>query len=771
MPPKSTLPEIQHFLPCDPDCGKQKFCKKIWEKVPPKIRNFFYISPVELPLLFILSFCLLFTNYIIEKIGITLSGLLQFILEALCIHFFFKTISTKPKYISNSYMGFTHNDLIAQYLKIKFTEFKTRLQEYLTSNNLPLDYYAHIKKNPIEILISIFKPQKKDFKFIWAILIILTIHLSLYYFNLIYFVDVLRIILTAIVVVYVTKNIYSAYINSSLIVDSFKSHPLQFFTSIIALGGLSALTIPATMNIFKIIGDSTALTTAMLGITGGIIAVFGLIKSHQKSELEREQLDTQKKKDTQEYVRQVHATRRSRYIEAIDKLTSDHASARLGGVYALIGLIDEWITDKSIKRASRKKEGQIIISNLCVYIRSPFLLAEKREALSSLPHKSIYVGDFIADKAKLAGEQEVRHAIFTEISKRLTNKDNKMIYRLWNKFEYDFSKAPIFYSLKNMTFRNPDFSDAVFSGEADFRDCVFKGGANFNNAVFNGQADFSCSEPTKITFEGPSDFSGASFKGKAYFKGTVFEGEAIFSSNDSSWTNFNKETYFSDSSFKSNATFAKAFFRGYTNFSASFEGEADFFNATFEHKVEFNNSVIIGHADFRDTSFLMDSEFQKTEFHGGASFLIEGGPNISSGYPFKGNADFTGAYFAKTATFADRYFDGDMIFTDAIFEGSAYFEDGRTQGISNFDRAYFVDSSRFSNHFFGSSSTFNNACFATRKSHEFFSINVQINLPLGSVPRSPGNSWPQNQIPIGSRYGESWDFEKRTFAIKSHQAV
>lgn len=50
------------------------------------------------------------------------------------------------------------------------------------------------------------------------------------------------------------------------------------------------------MNIFKIIGDSTALTTAMLGITGGIIAVFGLIKSHQKSELEREQLDTQKKK-------------------------------------------------------------------------------------------------------------------------------------------------------------------------------------------------------------------------------------------------------------------------------------------------------------------------------------------------------------------------------------------------------------------------------------------------------------------------------------------
>lgn len=558
---------------------------------------------------------------------------------------------------------------------------------------------------------------------------------------------------------------------SKPIMKLLNKYPQRVFVAVIALGGFLAFSIPQYLYSFKYIGETKDITASLLTVTGGILAVFTLLKTHQKSELEREQLDTQKKKDTQEYIRQVHATRRSRYIEAIDKLTSDHASARLGGVYALIGLIDEWITDPSIKRASRKKEGQIIISNLCAYIRSPFLLAEKRETLSSLPYKSIYVGDFIDDKAKLAGEQEVRHAIFAEISKRLTNKDNKTIYRLWNKFEYDFSKAPIFYSLKNMTFRNPNFSDASFSGEADFRDCVFTGRAKFNNAVFNGYADFSCSEPTKITFEGPSDFSGASFKGNANFKGTVFEGEAIFSSNDSSWTNFNKETHFSGSSFKSKATFAKAFFKGYTNFSTNFGGEADFSNATFEHKVEFNNSVIVGHANFKDTSFMMDSEFQKTEFHGGASFLIEGGPYMSSRCPFKGNANFTKAYFAKMATFADRYFDGDMIFTDAIFEGPACFEDGRTQGISNFDRSYFVDYSRFSNHVFGSSSTFNNACFTTRKPHEFFSINVQINLPLGSVPKSPGNSWPQNQIPIGSRYGKSWDSDKRTFADKSPQAV
>lgn len=498
---------------------------------------------------------------------------------------------------------------------------------------------------------------------------------------------------------------------SKPIMKLLKEYPQRVFVSVVALGGFLAFSIPQYLYSFKYIGETKDITTSLLTVTGGILAVFTLLKTHQKSELDREQLDTQKKKDQRDYDRQVHAERRSRYIEAIDKLTSDHASARLGGVYALVGLIDEWITDTNIKRTSREKEGQIIINNLCAYIRSPFLLAEKRETLSSLPHKSIYVGDFIADKAKLAGEQEVRHAIFAEISKRLTNKDNKMIYRLWNKFEYDFSKAPIFYSLKNMTFRNPDFSDAVFSGEADFKHCVFRGGAKFNNAVFNGDADFSCSEPSKTTFKGPSDFSRASFAGKA-----------------------------------------------------------NFFNATFEQKVKFNNSVIIGHADFEYTSFMMDSEFQKTEFHGSASFLIGGGPYMSSLYPFKGNAIFTEAYFAKTATFADRYFDRNMIFIGAIFEGSAYFEDGRTQGVSNFDGAYFVDSTRFSNHVFGSFSTFNNACFATRKSHEFFGINVQ-NLPLGYVPKSPGNSWPQNQIPIESRYGESWDFGKRTFTDKSPQAV
>lgn len=610
MSPKSTLPEIQHFLPCDPDCRKQKFCKKIWEKVPPKIRSFFYISPVELPLLFILSFCLLFTNHPIEKIGITLSSLIQFILEALYIHFFFRTISTKPKYISNSYTDFNHNNSIEQYLKIKFTDFKTWLQEYPTSNNSPLDYSAHIKKNPIEILISIFKPQKKDFKFIWAILTILTIHLSLYYFNLIYFVDVLRIILTAIVVVYVTKNIYSAYINSSLIVDSFKSHPLQFFTSIIALGGLSALTIPATMNIFKLIGDSTALTTAMLGITGGIIAVFGLIKSHQKSELEREQLEVQKQKDSRDYIRQLYSTYGDRFDKAVTELNNNDRDANIAfaAVYKLSHLADDWLEFKNLATSEKdlskfedkaNAEVQTIINVFCKYIRSmPYGYTDKMLESGDIPKE----------------DAEIRRLIFSEISdhlgKILKHSNNiEIIPGPWSHFNFDFNNARIFYPLNNLIIKNSNFSDVVFHGEAKCNQTVFIDELNFSTTPFNSTADFSgATFMKKVIFEGP--YTMDIFKKSAYFENAIFAGAAHFSH-----MKFSDNAYFKNANFKQEAKFEFAVFKNSSYFtSATFEGNADFTSATFENTTTFNHATFIGDSIFSFATFFKDSTFVGVSF-------------------------------------------------------------------------------------------------------------------------------------------------------------
>lgn len=678
-----------------------------------KNQKFFYISPVELPLLFILSFCLLFTNHLIEKIGITLSGPIQFTLEALYIHCFFKAISAKPKYISNSYTGFNHNDSITQYLKIKFTDFKTRLQEYLTGNNSPLDYSTYIKKNPIEILISIFKPQKKDFKFIWAILIILTIHLSLYYFNLIYFVDVLRIILTATVVVYVTKSIYSAYINSSLIVDSFKSHPLQFFTSIIALGGLSALTIPATMNIFKLIGDSTALTTAMLGITGGIIAVFGLIKSHQKSELEREQLDAQKRKDAQEHIRQVHATRRNRYLEAVDKLSSKDATARLGGIYALFGLIDEWLTDNSLKNIDHKKEAQIIVNNLCAYIRSPFLIADSREFLEgdSDPsiYKSIHNRDFFKDRAKLREEQKVRRAIFQEISNRISQNNPKEY--LWKSLNYDFSFAPVFYPLASTNFINVSFEGAEFHGPAEFKNSTFNSYCNFTKAIFYGKSSFENSKFQK------ANFSEANFLGNAIFNLSTFTKEANFEeSKFEKIAEFIKvkmlyKALFSNCTFESSANFSHAHLtRLNFNFTNS-ANEIRFHKSKFKKITLFNAANLLGYADFSHARFKGKSYFYETRFEGLSENSLMPSKTIFNDAKFKkyarfsivsdGEIRFTNVIFKNNSKFTDSFFNGIVDFSNAQFKKTSNFDLSEFMGFIDFSKVRFTEDVTFEETNFG----------------------------------------------------------------------
>ena len=764
MPPKSTLPEIQHFLPCDPDCRKQKFCKKIWEKVPPKIRSFFYISPVELPLLFIISFCLLFTNHPAEKIGITLKSLIQFILEALYIHFFFRAISTKPKYISNSYADFNHNNSIEQYLKIKFTDFKTWLQEYLTSNNSPLDYSTHIKKNPIEILISIFKPQKKDFKFIWAILTILTIHLSLYYFNLIYFVDVLRIILTATVVVYVTKNIYSAYINSSLIVDSFKSHPLQFFTSIIALGGLSALTIPATMNIFKLIGDSTALTTAMLGITGGIIAVFGLIKSHQKSELEREQLETQKQKDNRDHIRQLHDSYNDRFDKAVAELNGSDVKASYAAVPKLAKLADAWLDYKDLSndteeleklKKKAEKEAQTIINILCKYIRTMPGEYTEENLKNIRALKAI-------DQDKLKNESEVRRLIFSEMSDRFSedtfgNKKLTTTPGVWNEFDFDFSRAPIFYPLNNLTIEKGIFTSAKFYSNADFsgstfiRDTAFNGvqftkEAIFNEVTFNGKADFSTQGDVKTTFGGKATFNGAQFIQDAYFNEVTFNGKADFSTQGETKTTFEGDATFNGTQFTQKANFngaqfiQKANFNEVTfnrkaNFSAhgdtktTFGGKATFnstqfkktalFNKTIFNETDFsgstmNKTIFTMDAIFAGTEFTKNTSFNNVEFNGLADFsshsqnLIQpitfGDTTEFIETDFNGKANFMGLNAeldstlnsgTPTLTFKKVNFNEEAIFTSAQISLSTIFENTHFYNRAEFVNANFFNSVKF----------------------------------------------------------------------------
>ena len=308
-------------------------------------------------------------------------------------------------------------------------------------------------------------------------------------------------------------------------------HKKWFYAWIIGiavLGGTWAFFLPIAINSgFGKDDDGAALRQALIYTTGGILGVITLGETHRKNTLE-------KTKNDQDHTRQVHAERRSRYTKAIEHLFNENISVRLGGVYALAGLADEWLTDEKTLRIEkeRHKEGQVIINTLCSYIRSSFNLASKIEDLSQDQTPEDYEGgdqQFVKDRAKLREETELRLAILEAIKTRLDNR-NRSINQIfgkgsWSDFDYDFSNAHFFYPVNfiNRYFgASLNFSGATFAQEADFSGVTFTQ-ADFSGAAFTRNADFS-----ETTFTGYANFSGAAFTRNANFSEAIFERLPIF---------------------------------------------------------------------------------------------------------------------------------------------------------------------------------------------------------------------------------------------------
>ena len=372
-----------------------------------------------------------------------------------------------------------------------------------------------------------------------------------------------------------------------------------------------AIFIPMIMNITKLIDNSALLTTALLTITGGIIAIFGYYITHQKSELEKEQMNMQKQKDARDHIRQVHAARRDRYIEAVDKLSSEQAPVRIGGVYALVGLVDEWLEDDNIDRETQLKEGQVIINNLCSYIRSPFPLALKAEMFESDSEPDNYEEDFVKDQAAFHEEQDVRRTIFVEMSKRsskIIKKESKVIKTAsgkWSDFDFDFSRAPIFYPLNAITIEQGNFSGAKVYIDTTFSETAFTRRATFIKAVFTRNADFSGAK-----FANSASFSGAKFTNSASFSGAAFTLRVNFSE-----ARFTRRVNFSGATFTGIVDFTKTIFTHEANFSeATFNQRADFNRATFTRSANFSRATFIQRADFNRATFTRSANFTKARF-------------------------------------------------------------------------------------------------------------------------------------------------------------
>ena len=520
---------------------------------------------------------------------------------------------------------------------------------------------------------------------------------------------------------------------------------------------------------------SSDLRLHLLYITGGIIAVLGLIETNRKN--------------SQDHIREVHAARRDRYIKAVDKLSSDDAPVRLGGVYALVGLIDEWLDDDNIDEETRIKEGQIIINNLCSYIRSPFLTAEKIEAyeahndfnllqeyeaefsfeeyspqLRALCERVKESGtfnnfqDITADYAKFHEEQDVRRAIFVEMSKRSStftkNEKGDMIPSrgTWSEFDFDFSRASIFYPLNHLTIEKGIFSYASFYGQADFnestfiRDAAFNGvkftqGANFTEVTFNGEADFSAQGDTKTTFGGDAAFNGTHFDQGANFTEVTFNGEADFSAQGDTKTTFGRKAAFGGKAafngthFDQGANFTEVTFNGEADFSAQGDiktvfGEKATFNGTQFKKTALFNKTIFNETDFsgsamNKTIFTMDAIFEGTEFTKNTSFnnvkfsgladFSSHSQNLIQPITFGGNTEFIGTDFHGKANFMGVIaelgsvlnsdtpslifkkvnFEKEAIFTSAQINLNTAFENTHFHNSAEFEHTNFYDSVKF----------------------------------------------------------------------------
>ena len=381
------------------------------------------------------------------------------------------------------------------------------------------------------------------------------------------------------------------------------------------VGGSYAFLLPAVMSLPEggiNSGGAAALRQAILLATGGLIALIALGETRRKNDNDKHKNDQEKEKNDRDHLRQVRAERRERYTKAIEQLGNEKASIRTGGVYTLTRLVDDWLEEESLSKVERLKEGQVIINNLCAYIRSPFTLASHyAELMQDTPGaEGVYqnkVQEFYADKATLNSEADVRLSIIKEIHDRLQGPD-KNTPGAWSDFEYDFSGSTFFYPIDftNSYYAKPiNFSGSVYKGRADFCDSTYKSWADFSKSTYKGGADFSDSTYkswasfSDSTYKSWADFSKSTYKGGADFRKSTYKGEADFSDST-----YREGAYFSSSTYREGAYFSSSTYQNEVYFSDSTYGsKAEFIGSTYKGEAIFSDSTYKGEADFSDSTY------------------------------------------------------------------------------------------------------------------------------------------------------------------------
>ena len=478
-------------------------------------------------------------------------------------------------------------------------------------------------------------------------------------------------------------------------------------------------------------------------ITGTLLGVLFLGEFHR--------MNTQKKL---KHPQRGHAERRTRYSKAVEHLAYPNPAVRASAISTLAGLVDEWLADEQLSVEARQKEGQVIVNALCAYVRSPFSRAFKAEAFESDTPPANYVGDFATDLAAFRGEQDVRRSVFVEMSKRSsTLAENEkgevtVVPGAWSGFEFDFSRAVVFYPLDGLTIENADFSAARFCNGSDFSGATFAGTVDFSRATFGeivgfgdatfaGEGNFS-----HTTFTRSANFGGASFVQSAHFDGVKFIQKAHFGG-----VKFTQDTNFSGATFIQNASFG----------GANFAQNADFSWAVFAQNAHFIGAVFGQIADFNGATFTQDARFSETAFAQVARFKWA---------TFTQTADFSEAAFAQGADFSEATFEADAEFYGASFMGAADFCDVSFVKSLPVFAVEDADSGEMRRARFAALPTGSEA--AGQEAHNFAVYEGSQPIPLGTA----GLNGVGYRIPVGTVLFDpaSWDERQKEYTRLSEPA-
>ena len=421
------------------------------------------------------------------------------------------------------------------------------------------------------------------------------------------------------------------------------------------------------------------------------------------------------------------AERRGRYTKAVEQLGGVSAPVRMGGVYTLVSLVDEWLREENIEYNERIAEGQIIINNLCAYIRSPFTLTSHYDELTqdSPTAEGLYKNreqEFYIDKATIKSEADVRLSILKEIHRRLHGPDENTP-GAWSDFEYDFSGSIFFYpvDLTNSYYTKPvNFSGSTYQDWVDFSNSIYQSRADFNDSTYRNWADFRGS-----IYQGRADFNSSTYQNVVYFSDSTYRGEVCF--NKSTYQDF---VYFDRSIYQNWADFYDSTYQDEASFTGStYLDMVSFFDSTYQEVVSFSDSAYWNGGGFSNSIYQGEVDFSNSIYVGGIGF---------SNSAYRGKANFSGSIYQGQVGLSNSTYEDETAFSGSIFRDEIYCGQGTNSGSSSrFTRCApeFYNEANHQNTLFGSHD--NN--FTAENGRGFPIYRNLEGLPLGCAFLTPAH--------------------------------